>query len=144
MLETYNIFVYGTLKEGFPNFKVNTGVRLAGDFVTKSLHALYIVGERHSPWMVADEVNGVQATGQVFTVDKQGMQAMDKLERTHEENGYKRVQIEAINTADQAKLPVFVYLKQQNQLLAAQVSSQLLHEYTQKEATKYLSLSAGG
>lgn len=48
----HRVFVFGTLKEGFPNFAVNTGIRLSGNFETEDLYPLYLVGERHSPWLV--------------------------------------------------------------------------------------------
>lgn len=46
------VFVFGTLKEGFPNFATNKGVRRGGDFVTASRYPLYLVGERCSPWLI--------------------------------------------------------------------------------------------
>jgi len=137
-----NIFVYGTLKENFPNFSINTGVRLPGNFVTQSLHALYLVGERNSPWLVVDSEKGVQVQGQVFTVDEQGLLAMDQLERTHEEDGYRRVQITVINTASQASIPAYAYLKQHIELQNAQVNSALLDCYSHAEAQKYRSRNA--
>src|SRR5688572_24027904 len=54
------VFVYGTLKEGFPNFGANTGTRVPGVFVTKERYPLYLVGERHSPWMINSPGEGKQ------------------------------------------------------------------------------------
>ena len=62
------VFVYGTLKEGFPNFGTNTGTRIPGLFVTKERYPLYLVGQRHSPWMINTPGKGTQVIGQVFEV----------------------------------------------------------------------------
>jgi gamma-glutamylcyclotransferase (GGCT)/AIG2-like uncharacterized protein YtfP len=45
------VFVFGTLKEGFPNFTVNRGVRVPGSFSTCSAYPLYLVaaGIRKGP-----------------------------------------------------------------------------------------------
>ena len=40
------LFVYGSLKEGFPNFHVNQGRRVPGEFRTVRPHPLYLVGGR--------------------------------------------------------------------------------------------------
>ncbi len=47
-----HVFVYGTLKEGFPNFEINRGVRLPGTFIMAERYPLYLVGERCVPWMI--------------------------------------------------------------------------------------------
>ena len=38
------LFVYGSLKEGFPNFHVNRGRRRPGSFVTAQPHELWLLG----------------------------------------------------------------------------------------------------
>jgi gamma-glutamylaminecyclotransferase len=40
------VFVFGTLKQGFPNFHINRGRRVAGEFATGLAYPLYLVGER--------------------------------------------------------------------------------------------------
>ena len=62
------VFVFGTLKEGFPNFGVNRGARVPGEFRTCAAYPLYLVGERHSPWLVEAPHTGFRVTGQVFRV----------------------------------------------------------------------------
>ncbi|HYP70984.1 MAG TPA: gamma-glutamylcyclotransferase family protein, partial [Variovorax sp.] len=85
------VFVFGTLKEGFPNFATNKGRRLPGVFLTKDRYPFYLVGERHSPWLVDQPGEGERVVGQVFEVDKVALAAMDALERIHEPDGYRRV-----------------------------------------------------
>ena len=39
------VFVFGTLKEGFPNFRINKGIRVVGEFVTVQRFPLHLIGE---------------------------------------------------------------------------------------------------
>ena len=48
------VFVFGTLKDGFPNFATNRGTRLPGAFRTCSAYPLYLVGYRHVPWLLPE------------------------------------------------------------------------------------------
>ena len=84
------VFVYGTLKEGFPNFRVNRGSRVPGAFVTRQRFRLYLVGERCTPWLIDDPGHGARVAGQVFAVDDATLEQMDLLEGTAEPDGYRR------------------------------------------------------
>ena len=75
----YKIFVFGTLKEGFPNYQFNVGERLFGEFETVLLHSIYLVGKRCSPWMVENPSAGTLVQGQVFQVDDAALAVMDAL-----------------------------------------------------------------
>jgi gamma-glutamylaminecyclotransferase len=85
------VFVYGTLKEGFRNFHVNRGTRVAGDFVTEQALPLYVIGEFGLPWLVNAPGQGTRVTGQVFDVDETALAAMDVLERIGEREWYARL-----------------------------------------------------
>src|SRR5438132_9604523 len=84
------VFVFGTLKEGFPNFSPNRGTRIPGEFRTRVAYPLYLVGERHSPWLIDEPGQGLHVTGQIFRVNPQALAAMDALERVSEPDGYRR------------------------------------------------------
>lgn len=83
------VFVFGTLKEGFPNFGSNAGRRLPGMFRTRLKMPLFLVGERCSPWLL--NLPGIRhhVFGQIFEVDRPALEAMDILERVHESDGYQ-------------------------------------------------------
>ncbi len=51
------VFVFGTLKAGFPNSGTNTGRREPGEFSTALAFPFYLVGERHSPWLLNTEAD---------------------------------------------------------------------------------------
>ena len=92
----HQVFVYGTLKQGFRNFHVNHGVRVPGEFVTVRPHMLLIVGEFWLPWLLQAEPEtevGFAVVGQIYTVDDAGLAAMDRLEQIDEAGWYERRRI---------------------------------------------------
>ena len=136
----HRVFVFGTLKEGFPNFATNKGRRVAGDFVTSLAYPFYLVGERHSPWLVDRPGAGLRVHGQVFEVDDEALAAMDRLERVAEADGSLRATISVEPVMEGAKrqaIDVFAYLKPVAQLDASQIRLGPLPEYTPVHAALY-------
>jgi gamma-glutamylaminecyclotransferase len=132
------VFVFGTLKEGFPNHHINGGRRLAGTFSTAVPYPLYLVGERRSPWMLDDPMHGSQVRGQVFEVDEAALRQMDVLERVDQPDGYRRKRIGVLCDEDATPLDVFVYLKDAVHFLAhSEDAIGPLSEYTAAHAALY-------
>jgi len=133
------VFVFGTLKEGFPNFGTNTGIRVPGIFVTKERYPLYLVGERHSPWMVNTPGHGEHVVGQVFKVAPEVLERMDVLERVSESDGYDRIQIKVKSKSAEpdTELLVHAYLKHPRNLAGAQIMVGPFAEYTLEHAALY-------
>ena len=133
------VFVFGTLKEGFPNFATNRGTRVPGVFITKERYPLYLVGERHSPWLIDSPGNGEQISGQVFEVDQATLDAMDKLERISEPDGYRRVvlAVESGDVINSLSLDANAYLKQARHLVASEIRLGPFSEYTLEHAALY-------
>lgn len=133
------VFVFGTLKEGFPNFATNKGARVPGTFRTKERYPFYLIGERHSPWLVNRPGEGEQILGQVFEVDASTLDAMDTLERIAQPDGYRRIVVEVVADEGGAVTPlsVFAYLKQAQHFVAADVRSGPFAEYTLEHAALY-------
>jgi len=133
----YSVFLFGTLKEGFPNSSTNKGSRVDGEFLTKVRYPLYLVGERYSPWLVLSEGEGFQIRGQVFTIDEATLDDMDRLERIHQADGYRRVQVEVISESTGEEMQVFVYVKPPAQLEGMLVQLGPLAEYELEHALLY-------
>jgi gamma-glutamylaminecyclotransferase len=138
------VFVFGTLKHGFPNFGFNTGERVAGDFVTQERFPLYLIGERHVPWMIDTSGSGHEVVGQVFRVNALALAAMDALERVTEPDGYRRILIgirrrDAVSQIRQA----FAYMKPAEQLDPMQVQVGPIAEYTLEHAALYRNRPSG-
>ena len=135
----YQVFVFGTLKEGFPNFNINKASRVKGAFLTKKRYPLYLIGDRYAPWLVLDEGNGHQIRGQVFEVDDVVLADMDELERINQEDGYRRVELTVISEESGEEMTVFVYGKPLEQLHDADIKLELKGEYKLEHARLYLS-----
>lgn len=138
----HKVFVFGTLKEGFPNFKTNKGVRYKSIFQTKDCFRLYLVGDRFSPWLILHEGEGHRINGQVFDVSNDAFSEMDALERTSKPDGYRRVSIQVVCRDSGEELSVFVYGKPQSMLGGADVRSELEGEYSLEHAKLYRSRSS--
>ena len=138
------VFVFGTLKEGFPNFATNKGARVAGDFVTVERYPLYLVGERFSPWLIDAAGEGERVVGQVFEVDEATLVAMDELERVTKADGYRRVmlEVEPLQDGRRAACSVHAYIKPREQFTAAEARLGPLQEYTREHAALYRSREA--
>jgi gamma-glutamylaminecyclotransferase len=137
------VFVYGTLKEGFPNYATNQGVRLPGVFRTRERYPLYLVGDRCSPWLIDMPGDGEHISGQVFEVDHAALAAMDTLERVAEPDGYRRVAIEVDGLQDVQTLRPFVYLKQAQHFSLSEARMGPLCEYTVDHVALYRPRAAG-
>ena len=133
----HRVFVYGTLKEGFPNHARNAGTRLVGDYRTRERYPLLLVGERYSPWLVLDEGEGYRVSGQVFLVDDEALDALDRLERVTEVDGYRRLRIGVVARSSGDESEAFAYLKPAALLAHAAVREGPLHNYTLENALRY-------
>ncbi len=131
------VFVFGTLKEGFPNSSTNHGSRVQGGFLTKSRYPLYLVGKRYSPWLVLSSGEGFHVRGQVFMVDEVALRNMDRLERAHETNGYSRVKMTVFSEITNKELQVFVYVKQPQQLQNMLIQLGPIAEYKLEHSSLY-------
>jgi len=114
------VFVYGTLKQGFPNFARNPGRRVAGAYRTQQPYPLYVVqlpNEDRAPWLVDQPGTGHQVVGEVFEVDAASLAAMDAFEEVGLPGGYLRAEI-VVETIDapHSMLRVHAYLKLPAQL----------------------------
>ncbi len=133
----YPVFVFGTLKAGFPNSSTIKGSRVSGEFLTKDRYPLYLVGDRYSPWLVLSKGEGFQVRGQVFMVDEATLSDLDRLERIHETDGYHRVQMPVFSESTNVEMQVFVYVKSPQQLEGMLVQLGPIAEYELEHSSLY-------
>jgi gamma-glutamylaminecyclotransferase len=128
----HQVFVYGTLKQGFRNFHINHGRRLPGEYVTVQPHALLIVGDYWLPWLLQDGVEGHCVIGQIYTVDDAGLAEMDKLEQIDEAGWYQRRRIAVREREDEQAevLHPWVYFGSREGLAAGGQRGGPIAEYT--------------
>ena len=124
------LFVYGSLKQGFPNAHVNTGRRVGGEFRTRQPLPFYLVGPGHLPCLVLQPGHGLQVLGQLFEVSAADLAAMDRLERVGEPQGYSRVRIEVQQVDDGRVFEADVYVQQASRLDPSNALVGPLAEYT--------------
>jgi gamma-glutamylaminecyclotransferase len=135
----HDIFVYGTLREGYPNHHHNVGVRKPGTFRTVEQFPLVLNGQRFSPCLIFSPGEGYPVRGEVYRVDDEGLALMDQLERIEAPHGYRRLQI---SVTCETQLPlgvvtVYAYLK--NAESVSDIRQGPLQEYTLEHASLYRS-----
>jgi gamma-glutamylaminecyclotransferase len=132
------LFVYGSLKAGFPNAHVNTGTRLAGDFITRHRLPLYLVGSGLLPCLLLEPGQGLQVVGQLFRVGAADLAAMDRLERVGLPGGYRRVRIEVLQRHEPGAPPIeaHAYVQQPDKLQGPGPLLGPLAEYTLEHASR--------
>jgi gamma-glutamylaminecyclotransferase len=140
-MDTRRIFVYGTLKEGFPNAHVMQGARLPGRFVTARRMVLIVIGDDHVPWLIDDGGRGEFVEGEIYEVAPDNMPELDRLESIGEPGGYVRVPIEvraleASGSRDDV-VTAEVYLQQMQHLGGRRIHEGPLEVYKKEHAARY-------
>ena len=134
----YFVFVYGTLKNGFPNHaRFLNDARFVGDFQTVSSFPLVLDGERCSPCLIDTPGTGLTVQGEVYEIDAARLATLDRLERTASADGYHRraIDVASRNAASSIRMTVYAYLKAPHLVQAAQ--SAPLAEYTPALGARY-------
>ena len=136
LVNQHLVFIFGTLKRGFPNHGFNHGTLLLGRSCTAEKYPLYLVGDRHSPWMVNDPGAGYQVHGEVFSVDQDALDEMDQLERVNQPDGYQRVVIKVLDQTGQLR-DAETYMKPLSLLKNQEITDGPLSNYTLDNASSY-------
>ena len=136
------VFVYGTLKAGFPNFHVNQSVRVPGRWVTVRRFSLYIIGPDHVPWLVDEgEGAGEYVEGELYDVASEHMPRMDALENIGEPGGYRREVIDVRRILDEGgpgeSMRAHVYLFFFNDTATTEIYTGPIAVYTPEHAVRY-------
>jgi gamma-glutamylaminecyclotransferase len=114
MTDRHLVFVYGTLKKGFPNHERHMRrATLVGTYRTRERFRLVLNGERYAPCMLAGSGQGRRVAGEVYAVDRAGLDMMDRLERVDRPDGYRRhrILVEGVSDPGNDTFEVYVYLK---------------------------------
>ena len=144
MSDRSRVFVYGTLKKGFPNHaRYLSDADLLGTFRTRERYRLVLNGERFSPCLLDGAGLGRRVEGEVYAVDWPVLQQLDRLERIHLPDGYRRhtIVVDPVDTPRLETCEVFVYLK--NPEGVTDLRSDDLDVYTLEAAHAYRRRSEG-
>lgn len=133
------VFVYGSLKQGYPNTHLNSGVRQPGTFRTCQRLPMYLLGEGHVPCLVLSPGTGHHVQGEVYQVTEDSLAVMDRLERLGEPNGYLRItiEVETINADRTETFTVQVYAKSPEQGVSEGQRIGPLVEFTSEQAARF-------
>ena len=138
-VESDYLFVFGTLKTGFPNANYNQADKVQGHFQTVNPYPLYLVDERYSPWLINSPGQGFRVSGEVYRSDEATLSIMDSLERIDQPDGYRRQQIDIENHQNGEKMLVWAYMKPIEHLKNATIMSGPMDQYTLEQAQLYQS-----
>lgn len=105
------LFIYGTLKHGFPNFDpAVSGVIRPGAFRTIELYPLHLTGPWGSPVLINEPGQGKVVVGEVHDVTIDQLMWFDEFEGTRLSHGYDRVRIKVSDDGG-TSIDVDVYMK---------------------------------
>ena len=140
------VFVYGTLKEGFPNHHRNAGRRRAGTYRTRQPYPFYVVklpNEDRAPWLVNRPGQGLRVSGQVFEVEAQTLRTLDAFEEVNTPTGYVRIELELEDVDDgSVVIRAQAFLRPEDHLAQCMAVEGPFDEYTLPLAVGYR-LAAG-
>jgi len=134
--DSKQVFVFGTLRKGYPNHALNSATLIDAACSTAQAYPLYLVGARFSPWLIDDPENGVRVQGELYRVTKDELATMDALERVQFSDGYQRRQISIVDSAGITQ-PADCYLKTRQQLAGADIHMGPLASYQKQHAALY-------
>ena len=80
MIPMHSIFVYGTLKRGFPNHGLMDGARFIGEAMTVERYPMVVQGRHFSPVIMPEPGSGHRIVGELWEVDDQMLVVLDDLE----------------------------------------------------------------
>ncbi len=112
---THRVFVYGTLKRGYPNNPMLEGCEFLGEAVTVLTYkavtapAYKMVGTSFP--VVMPDPSGKPVAGELYTVDDATLARLDQLER--EGRSYDRVMIDAtvpLSNGERLTTQAFIYV----------------------------------
>ncbi|KAH9130544.1 hypothetical protein LEN26_008427 [Aphanomyces euteiches] len=143
-MATTQVFVYGTLKRGFPNYALYLGPAeekkkavFVGEATTSTAYPLVVGGDRYVPFLLNIPGEGVPIAGEVFAVDQSTLEALDILEGTS--TGYYKRELIPVQ-CNGLTIECFVYIRlvQDNDTL---LSLERQSSYTKEASQGYRSRS---
>jgi gamma-glutamylaminecyclotransferase len=84
------VFVFGTLKQAFQTPPPTVAPDGPATSAPRPRYPLFLVGERHVPWLLNAPGTGLPVIGEVYAVDEATLRDMDALERVGHPDGYVR------------------------------------------------------
>ncbi len=134
----HRLFIYGTLKKGFPNHEhYMQSARDLGKYQTIEKYPLVLCGARYVPCMLNCPGDGHHVEGELYEVDDECLNRIDALERIQESDGYRRfvIRVSSNESLNQDIKEAFAYLMPPEQVTDRR--SRYLKTYGMDDAKKY-------
>ncbi|MCP4319868.1 MAG: gamma-glutamylcyclotransferase [Hyphomicrobiales bacterium] len=124
----HKVFIYGTLKQGFPNHGAGlTSAAYVGRFRTVTAFPLVVGGKWFSPYLLDEPGQGQRVYGEVFQVSDDGLATLDRMEGTDNPLGYRRISVVVVAAEDGTALEAWTDVKDRAMLDG--IHSKALAEY---------------
>lgn len=108
------LFVYGTLKRGYPNYyRFDNKLTFVREAVTVDSYPLYIAGKWNSPVLIPTKGKGHKVHGELFIVADDGLRMLDDFEGVDRNKGYYRdtIAVSAVSSDSSDSVMAYVYFK---------------------------------
>ena len=128
----HNIFIYGTLKHGYPNHnQYLKNQTYLGRYRTVDCYPLVIANKWFAPVLIDEPGVGKHIVGELYQVANDKLKELDRLEHTDHVKGYVRIEINIQNIESGELTKSFAYAKKRKYVTS--ISSQYLSEYTDRK-----------
>ncbi len=114
--QIHRVFVYGTLKRGFPNHRYMTGATFIAEARTADAYPLVVGGAWFTPYLIPDKGAGHHVKGEVWDVPDALMPALDELESVHLPNGYRRHRIPVLLDGSGERTEAWTYFRERRHI----------------------------
>lgn len=127
LLAACSVFVFGTLKKGFPlHDKWMAGSAFRGIFRTVRRYPMLVAGPRFAPMMLNEPGYGLHVRGELYAVPEPALAALDEIESIGKPGHFRLlIEIEPLDGGPSSS--AYVYMKDRQ--LAQPVHSALLDDY---------------
>ena len=116
--DMFYVFVYGTLKKGFPNYDESLlSHYFVGDCKTIDRYPLVVANKYYSPVLIDEKGEGQLVHGELYKVSQEVLTILDKMEGVGQDWGYRRIQIDVALDRGEV-ISANTYVKQRNELSA--------------------------
>jgi len=120
------VFVFGTLKRGFPLHHGLAGARLLGEYCTVKRFPMLIAGPWYAPMSFNEPGVGHRVLGELYEVDEACLSRLDEMESVDQPGNF-RVSIEVTPIHGGTPCTAFAYMK--SRALADPVHTEYLASY---------------
>lgn len=113
---SHKVFVYGTLKRGFPNHHYMAGSTFICEAQTVDAYPLVVGGRWFTPYLMPEQGSGQPVKGELWEVPEAVMPALDELESTHLPNGYRRHLIPVLPEGASGPVDAWTYFRERRHI----------------------------